>query len=594
APERLLPAGTQLYLRWDGYAAHREAYDRSAFGRLLAGDAGRSLRLLTGHLEQLAESELLGEPLLDGAPPEELEKLRSDWRAARRLPHLLAERGLIVAAEVRWPWLSPNLLGTLGRLMGDEPEAELLPRPFVTLIIPGAGSDPEPALAALRLLARAYDVEPHAAEVAGRKLTLVGPERERIAGWVEGKHLVVATGAPTPAQLVRRVADAGAGITAVPAFRRLQEFKEFRPVARGYFRADSLTRTLRPVTQPFAPEVWATLDELGLTRLRQVSFWQGFEGEATRTVVELEPMGGRRGLGKVLKREPIKLADLPPLPQDVSRWAAARIDLNEAYDVLLTLSLLGETGRGEEAGASPRERREQEIDQSLGFKVREDLLAALGDRVVTYQSPGEAVSNFGQAVAVSVRDEAALRRGFGRLAGLAVLLSGALGPAQVTDYHGVPVHQFPAGFLTPSYAVCDGWLVAAFYPQPVYGFILRAKGEIPAWKPDARTAATLARLPEDTVALQYTDPRVSARLMISYGPLALSAIQDAALGDPRGRPLDLVGLIPHADSFCGPLFPNVTAVRDDGEVWRWDSRDSFSLPPEIIPPEMAYFIGLFN
>ena len=31
-------------------------------------------------------------------------------------------------------------------------------------------------------------------------------------------------------------------------------------------------------------------------------------------------------------------------------------------------------------------------------------------------------------------------------------------------------------------------LARAFYPQPVQGFVLRAKGELPTWKPHSRTA----------------------------------------------------------------------------------------------------------
>src|SRR5262245_8366334 len=42
-PEELLPAGTQLYLRWDGVEAHRKAYSQTALGKMLQGDTGRFL-----------------------------------------------------------------------------------------------------------------------------------------------------------------------------------------------------------------------------------------------------------------------------------------------------------------------------------------------------------------------------------------------------------------------------------------------------------------------------------------------------------------------------------------------------------------------
>ena len=40
APEQLLPAGTQVYFRWDGLDAHRQAYARTALGRIMEGDTG--------------------------------------------------------------------------------------------------------------------------------------------------------------------------------------------------------------------------------------------------------------------------------------------------------------------------------------------------------------------------------------------------------------------------------------------------------------------------------------------------------------------------------------------------------------------------
>src|SRR6516162_7148416 len=39
-PEQLLPATAQLYLRWDGIDAHKDAYRKTALGKMLAGDTG--------------------------------------------------------------------------------------------------------------------------------------------------------------------------------------------------------------------------------------------------------------------------------------------------------------------------------------------------------------------------------------------------------------------------------------------------------------------------------------------------------------------------------------------------------------------------
>src|SRR5262249_18047748 len=42
-PEQLLPSGSQLYFRFDGFDAHRAAFDQTATGKMLQGDTGKFL-----------------------------------------------------------------------------------------------------------------------------------------------------------------------------------------------------------------------------------------------------------------------------------------------------------------------------------------------------------------------------------------------------------------------------------------------------------------------------------------------------------------------------------------------------------------------
>src|ERR1700730_1305534 len=45
-PERLLPGGSQVYLRWDGINKHRAAFDNTAVGKMLKEDTGKFLAAL--------------------------------------------------------------------------------------------------------------------------------------------------------------------------------------------------------------------------------------------------------------------------------------------------------------------------------------------------------------------------------------------------------------------------------------------------------------------------------------------------------------------------------------------------------------------
>src|SRR5262249_4682861 len=122
APEQLLPAGTQVYLRWDGVEAHRAAYAKIALGKMLQGDTGKFIEGAVGQFQDLLGGALVQE-LLQGASPEKLQKIQADATEVPKLLPLFGQHGLIVAIELR----------------GLEP-----PDGQVTLIVPDVGTDPKP------------------------------------------------------------------------------------------------------------------------------------------------------------------------------------------------------------------------------------------------------------------------------------------------------------------------------------------------------------------------------------------------------------------------------------------------------------------
>ncbi len=100
APEDLLPAGTQVYVRWDGIAAHQAAYDKSALGKILRGDTGKFVTSVFNQLQDLLGGAVIQE-LLKGTPPDKLQKIQEDAARAPKLVHTLGQHGFILAAEVR-------------------------------------------------------------------------------------------------------------------------------------------------------------------------------------------------------------------------------------------------------------------------------------------------------------------------------------------------------------------------------------------------------------------------------------------------------------------------------------------------------------
>ncbi|HBI43516.1 MAG TPA: hypothetical protein DDY78_11775, partial [Planctomycetales bacterium] len=101
APEQLLPATTQVYLRWDGVDAHRASYDKSGLGQMMQGDTGGFVASLYGQLQDGLSALLTVDQLLGGVAPDKLAKMQADAAEASKLLSAVSKKGFILAAEVR-------------------------------------------------------------------------------------------------------------------------------------------------------------------------------------------------------------------------------------------------------------------------------------------------------------------------------------------------------------------------------------------------------------------------------------------------------------------------------------------------------------
>ena len=621
APERLLSPTTQLYVRWDGIAAHKAAYQGSIWGPIMAGPTGESVQAILAKVPRLLGSNLLADPLLEGKPPSELRAVHADLKHAAKLVELIADRGVMVAAEVREP--RPTLKGigkALGGLLGSGgggaadllmPEAQLL------LVVPDVGDRAEVLMAAAKLIERqmpsATDprtITPLPADAKRQGITFPGYYEGPVkAGcWVEGRHFVVYVGTRGFADVIRDLEKNAAqgGVTGHPLFVRSQTCIPpggYESVARGFVDAQSVVGLAKRLAGPFVPGLKERLDGLGVGGLQSVVFSSGFEGKESRALYEFELPGERQGFAKVLKPQPLGLGELPPMPTDVSRFSALRLDPTALYDAGLSFIDVAAVSEdfGVEEGAKDlaetiRRRKAyvaREIDKAAGVAVRTDLLPHLGDKFVLYHGPTEGLNVFGAVVCVSCQDPAKVKSAVDRMQRAVETVAGSgQGKVRKKVYRGVEIREFYGrgfGVLTPSYAVVGNWLVIAGHPQPVQGFILRTQGELPMWKPDAATAARLNRMGPDVVGIQFCDPRSTVQNVCCIGPLVIGTLgrfNNNTQGD--FNPID-VGLIPNGLELSRHLFPNLTVTRDDGRTVRVEVNESFSLPLEFIGAEPFAF-----
>jgi len=166
APENLLPASTQIYLRWDGVEAHRGAYEKTALGKMLQGDMGNSWTAFFSQLQESIGGMLTNEQLLGGVPPERLKKLQEDAAQAPKLLGLLSQHGLVVAVEGTQP-------GAAFRA-GDAHPAR-------------GGAKPGPLFGTLRLLATLAKEDVKEKKIAGRTVHHLDADVVQLAWWTEGR-----------------------------------------------------------------------------------------------------------------------------------------------------------------------------------------------------------------------------------------------------------------------------------------------------------------------------------------------------------------------------------------------------------------------
>jgi hypothetical protein len=568
APERLLPGGAQLYVRWDGIDAHRAAYAQTGVGKMLAGDTGAFAQSLYRQLQEGLGALLTVDQLLGGVPPDKLQALQNDAAEATKVLELIGRNGFILAAEVR---------------------GVLIPGGQVTLIIPNAGAHPEPALGAMRLITNLAKAQVKHRKVAGRDVHYLIFGIVTLAWWVEGPHFVLNLATETPDMMVKNMREPeGPRLTESPLFKRLQAMKRFETSARGFLDVASLASLAGTVHK----DVPKLLDDLGISGVKGLAFWSGFDGPADRVLVELEAPGPRKGLLTLLGGKPFHLSDVPALPPDVVSWQMTNLDAGAAWDVVVkgiedVLRLTSPKDVADfQAGI-------QKMNETLGFDLRKDLLGALGDRFVLYNTPSDGPLTLGGTLLFKVRDAEKLQnaldqlaRSLGKLAGVEVRIKKR--PYRDATLREVHIRQ-QGFFFVPSYAARDGWLAVAFYPQPVQGFVLRSKGEMAAWRPSEKVKESLEKLPRDFISVSYSDPRPSLRQVFSLAPLIAASVE--SFNPDLGFD---VGSLPNTQEALRHLFPNVSVVTDDGKTVRLEGRGSLILPVELTGIDTYTVIVLFS
>src|SRR4051794_16785891 len=77
-PEKLLPRGTQIYMRWDGTEAHRASYHQTALGKMMQGDTGKFISSAFATVQESISALMSVQGVLGNVPPEKLKQMQTD------------------------------------------------------------------------------------------------------------------------------------------------------------------------------------------------------------------------------------------------------------------------------------------------------------------------------------------------------------------------------------------------------------------------------------------------------------------------------------------------------------------------------------
>ncbi len=262
-PEQLLPAATQVYLRWDGVEAHRAAYDKSALGRMMQGDTGAFVNELYGQLQDGLSALLTVDQLLGGVAPEKLAKMQADANEAAKLLPALSKNGFILAGEVR------DVEG---------------PNWQATLILPDSDPKAEPLPAALRLIAALAKLPVKDVKSGDVTAHSIGEDFVHVTWWQEGKNSVLTLSSDKPEDLLKRM-HARTGPASTPT-RCSSESRAstssrpapapswtWRPSRRSLPRAARSSRSSSRTSAWTTSRAWSTTP--ASTARRSAAWWSG-------------------------------------------------------------------------------------------------------------------------------------------------------------------------------------------------------------------------------------------------------------------------------------------------------------------------------
>jgi prepilin-type processing-associated H-X9-DG protein len=565
---RFIPAEKlAVYLEFDGFNAHAEGWHKTAMYRVLnETSAGAMFDDLAGQiLQQLMGPERPGRPAA------------SELKAA--FDHV-AHHGLTV-----------GLCGPFER--PDQPLA---------VIVLGGAAQPDVRALFDRLLQSTIPQGRASREVKLGERTVTVAEAGQgpsFAYWTEGQDVVVAIGNADGAKRVVAVLGGDqASAASHPLRAALQKREEgVEPVRVAFVDLGEL------------PDLPPKARELGLDGVKRIESVVGFQGEAIVSSLRIVAPKPRRGFLTLLDQPTFDAKSMPPMPAGLIDYTVFSLDGGKLLDTIRSLPD-GERQVGEMT---------QSFRRQTGLRLREDVLDTMGPRWAFFVAPEDheaGSSAFGGladiilhpprvSIVAQVRDEPAFRAALKTLFRQANDLLAARRPPDRPAPRIEPLEGDKGYVLSVPPEVLP--LPAGVRPTLVFSgkdavlsISSRVARRVIEGKPDAETAADLAKLGGDLIMVRRSDPRGSLPEIIANIPFFLQVIgrmSESPGSAPWMKRLAQLRVdpdrIPDPDAIRPFLFPSLSSARvtDDGLDVR--TRMAFPDPTMIpMPSNQAVLIAL--
>jgi hypothetical protein len=324
------------------------------------------------------------------------------------------------------------------------------------------------------------------------------------------------------------------------------------PVAAIYIDAEAVQETIGRAVALYGQQeghhIWSTLQgDLGLSGLKRVAMTMGFDQRDWCAQTFIDAPAPRRGLLQWLESPPMSDATLKLVPQSATMMLAGHLDAAKWLDLARTVA-----GKFAPGGAGQVDSVLALGGVALGLNIENDLIRPLGDEWVLYASPTIGGNGpLGLVLINHPRDAAKLDaslRTLGRLANRAIDSGTPRSQPRANfvdaDIAGLNVHYLDTPLVSPAWAMKDGNLYIAMFPQ---------------------TAAAAASAPHDKSILD-NENFVALRRALSPGAEKASEMSffDLPRAAPEGYPyvLAVTRLLGFADMSGLPTPPAVLPPLD--------------------------------